>query len=238
MALTLEQVDAIREAVRAWRRARGLSGLPPDGHEQIIEVMLERPPVSARCSRSAACDVDVTVSPATVRICGTIISRQESRPTASTTPHGEVDPGRVGAELHRRGAAGTARCGASEPASDHLLFVSRNYTPDDQQHPPTAPDYLAEAGIKGVTLHRSAAPSPRCSTGQGSLVPSRPSCWGTRPRRSRNSTTSSPTRPSTPSRPRSSKRRPGVRRRAGRAMNDERHTLSHVEGKRVSCCQP
>ena len=41
MALTLKEVEAIRRAVRSWRREEGLSGPKPDGQlEQIIEVML------------------------------------------------------------------------------------------------------------------------------------------------------------------------------------------------------
>lgn len=75
MALTLDQVEAIRRATRSWRRAPGTPGPPPDGQlEQIIEVMLG---TSARIGEVLAirrCDVDVTVSPATVRICGTIVS--------------------------------------------------------------------------------------------------------------------------------------------------------------------
>jgi integrase len=75
MALSAAQVDAIRLAVRTWRRAPGLSGPPPDGQlEQIIEVMLG---TSARIGEVLAirrCDVDVTSSPATVRIAGTIVS--------------------------------------------------------------------------------------------------------------------------------------------------------------------
>lgn len=75
MALTLDEVEAIRDAVRSWRRAPGTPGPPPDGQlEQIIEVMLG---TSARIGEVLAirkCDVDVTVTPATVRICGTIVS--------------------------------------------------------------------------------------------------------------------------------------------------------------------
>jgi hypothetical protein len=41
MALSSAQVDAIRLAVRTWRRGPGIPGPPPDGQlEQIIEVML------------------------------------------------------------------------------------------------------------------------------------------------------------------------------------------------------
>ena len=61
--------------------APGFSGPPPDGQlEQIIEVMLG---TSARIGEVLAirkCDVDVTVSPATVRICGTIVS-PKGKPT-------------------------------------------------------------------------------------------------------------------------------------------------------------
>ena len=63
MALTIEQVEAIRRAVRGWRRGSGLPGPPPDGQlEQIIEVMLG---TSARIGEVLAirkCDVDVTRS--------------------------------------------------------------------------------------------------------------------------------------------------------------------------------
>ena len=132
MALTLEQVDAIRGAVRSWRRAPGTPGPPPDGQlEQIIEVMLG---TSARIGEVLAirkCDVDVTVSPATVRICGTIVSptgkptyRQPHPKTAgllapigkerqAVTPEPHVSPQDVfgGVESSTAGG-GTGRCRA------------------------------------------------------------------------------------------------------------------------------
>lgn len=74
-ALTVEQVETIRDAAHRWRREPGLCGPPPDGQlGQIIDVMLG---TSARIGEVLAirkCDVDVTSSPATVRICGTIVS--------------------------------------------------------------------------------------------------------------------------------------------------------------------
>lgn len=80
-ALTVEEINVIREAAGSWRRGAGFSGPPPDGQlEQIIEVMLG---TSARIGEVLAirkCDVDVTVSPATVRICGTIVS-PKGKPT-------------------------------------------------------------------------------------------------------------------------------------------------------------
>lgn len=64
----------------------GLSGPPPDGQlERTIEVLLG---TSARIGEVRAvrkCDVDLTVSPATVRICGTSCRRKASRPIASST---------------------------------------------------------------------------------------------------------------------------------------------------------
>lgn len=51
MALTVVQIEAIRHAVRSWRRGSGLCGPKPDGQlEAIIEVMLG---TSARTDTSA-----------------------------------------------------------------------------------------------------------------------------------------------------------------------------------------
>ena len=97
----------------SWRRAPGTPGPPPDGQlEQIIEVMLG---TSARIGEVLAirkCDVDVTVSPATVRICGTIVS-----------PAGQADA--TGSRIRRRRSrpgwsrsrASRLRCSASDLSS-------------------------------------------------------------------------------------------------------------------------
>jgi integrase len=75
MSLTLDQVEAIRDATRNWRRGPAVSGPPPGGQlEQIIEIMLGTSARSGEVLAIRRCDVDVTVSPATVRICGTIVS--------------------------------------------------------------------------------------------------------------------------------------------------------------------
>ncbi|WP_211223206.1 tyrosine-type recombinase/integrase [Propionicicella superfundia] len=155
MALTSAQVDAIRVAVRGWRRSTGLSGPKPDGQlEQIIEVMLG---TSGRIGEVLAirkCDVDVTVTPARVRICGRIIS-----PTGKPTyrqPHPKTEKStRVvsvpsfTAEVIRQRLVVLA----DEP-DDHLLFFSRNHTPLTTNNVRRRlRTILEEAGIEGVTLH-------------------------------------------------------------------------------------
>lgn len=129
-ALTLAEVDAIRAAVRAWRRHDGLPGPPPDGQlELIIEVMLGS---SARIGEVLALrkrDVDVTCTPARVRICGTIVSpkgapthRQEHPKTSSSVRTVAVPS--FAADAIRQRLVVLAGAG-----DDALLFVSRNGTP-------------------------------------------------------------------------------------------------------------
>lgn len=155
MALTIQEVEAIRRAARSWRRDEGLSGPKPDGQlEQIIEVMLG---TSARIGEVLAirkCDVDVTGSPATVRLCGTIVSpsgkpthRQAHPKTMKSTRTVSVPS--FTAEVVR---ARLVKIAAEEP--DHLLFFTRNDTPlttNNVRRRLRA--VLAEAGIEGVTPH-------------------------------------------------------------------------------------
>ena len=155
MALTLEQVEAIRAAVRGWRRGPGVPGPPPDGQlEQIIDVMLG---TSARIGEVLAirkCDVDVTVSPARVRICGTIVSpagrptyRQNHPKTQKSTRVVSVPS--FAAEVIRRRLVVVA-----DQSPECLLFQTRNGTPlttNNVRRRLRA--VLAEAEIDGVTPH-------------------------------------------------------------------------------------
>jgi integrase len=155
VALTAKQVDAIRAAVRGWRRGPGVPGPPPDGQlEQIIEVMLG---TSARIGEVLAirkCDVDVTVSPATVRLSGTIVTpkgqpthRQHHPKTMKSTRTMSVPS--FTAEVLRERLV-TAACGDPE----HLIFYSRNGTPlttNNVRRRLRA--VLEQAGIEGVTPH-------------------------------------------------------------------------------------
>jgi integrase len=155
MALTAGQVERIRAAARNWRRGPGFAGPPPDGQlEQIIEVMLG---TSARIGEVLAirkCDVDVTSSPPTVRLCGTIISpagkpthRQAHPKTAKSTRTVSV-PG-FSAEVLR---ARLVKVAYEEP--EHLIFFTRNGTPlttNNVRRRLRA--VFDEAGIVGVTPH-------------------------------------------------------------------------------------
>jgi integrase len=130
LALTVEQVEAIRRAVSTWRRWEGLSGRKPDGQlEQIIEVMLG---TSARIGEVLAickCDVDVTRTPATVRICGTIVSpagkptHRQGNPKTSKSTRTVSVPSFTAEVLRERLVVV-----ASEDI-EHLIFFSRNHTP-------------------------------------------------------------------------------------------------------------
>ncbi len=154
-ALTVEQIDAIRTAARSWRRGAGFSGPPPDGQlEQIIEVMLG---TSARIGELLAirmCDVNVTVSPATVRICGTIVSpkgkpthRQHHPKTRKSTRTISVPS--FAAEVLRERLVLIA---GEDP--EHLIFFSRNHTPLTTNNIRRRLRAVLEgAEIEGVTPH-------------------------------------------------------------------------------------
>jgi integrase len=155
MALTVEQVEAIRRAVRSWRRESGLAGPKPDGQlEQIIEVMLG---TSARIGEVLAirkCDVDVTVTPATVRICGTIVSpkgkptHRQHHPKSQKSTRTVSVPSFAAEVLRQR----LVLIAGEEP--EHLIFSSRNHTPlttNNVRRRLRA--VLDEAGITGVTPH-------------------------------------------------------------------------------------
>jgi integrase len=154
-ALNENPVETIRAAVRGWRRGPGLPGPPPDGQlEQIIEVMLG---TSARIGEVLAirkCDVDVTVSPARVRICGTIVSpagkpthRQQQPKTQKSTRVVSVPS--FAAEAIRQRLVVVA----DEPG-EHLLFVTRNGTPLTTNNiRRRLRAVLSDAGIEGVSPH-------------------------------------------------------------------------------------
>lgn len=155
MALTIGQVDAIRAAVRGWRRGGGFAGPPPDGQlEQVIEVMLG---TSARIGEVLAirrCDVDATTSPATVRLCGTIVSpagkptHRQSHPKTMKSTRSVSVPSFTAEALRAR----LVSIASEDP--EHLIFFSRNGTPLTTNNiRRRLRAVLDEAGIVGVTPH-------------------------------------------------------------------------------------
>lgn len=155
VALTLNQVQAIRAAVLAWRTGAGLPGPKPDGQlGPIIEVMLG---TSARIGEVLAirtCDIDVTCAPPTVHIGGTIISPKgtptyrQDHPKTSTSRRTVSVPSFTAQVLRQR----LVLVADEEP--EHLLFFSRNHTPlttNNVRRRLRA--IMDEAGIGGVTPH-------------------------------------------------------------------------------------
>lgn len=155
MALTAPQIEAIRAAARGWRRGPGVPGPPPDGQlEQIIEAMLG---TSARIGEVLAirkCDIDVTSSPATVRICGTIVSpagkptRRQPHPKTTKSTRTVAVPGFTAEVLRARLVK------VASEDSKHLIFFTRNGTPLTTNNiRRRLRAVLDEAGILGVTPH-------------------------------------------------------------------------------------
>ncbi|WP_207559521.1 MULTISPECIES: tyrosine-type recombinase/integrase [unclassified Nocardioides] len=154
-ALTDTQVERIRAAARSWRRGPGFAGPPPDGQlEQIIEVMLG---TSARIGEVLAirkCDVDATRDPATVRICGTIVSpagkptQRQSHPKTMKSTRTVSVPSFAAEVLRDR----LVKVASAD--SEHLIFYTRNGTPLTTNNVRRRLRAVLEvAGIEGVTPH-------------------------------------------------------------------------------------
>lgn len=134
-ALTAAEVNAIRAVIKAWEQSRGTSGPNPDGQlGQIVEVMLG---TSARIGEVLAIrrrDLDLTTTPATLRICGTVISERgvgtyrQEHPKTDGSNRVIALPSFTAAALRRRMAtvAGSlvGRVGVLQP---------RGYAADDRE---------------------------------------------------------------------------------------------------------
>ena len=90
-ALSATEVNAVRAVIKAWEQARGGCGPNPDGQlGQVVEVMLG---TSARIGEVLAirrCDLDVTTTPATLRISGTVVSQRGAGTFRPDLAHGGV----------------------------------------------------------------------------------------------------------------------------------------------------
>ncbi|MFP3715093.1 tyrosine-type recombinase/integrase [Puerhibacterium sp. TATVAM-FAB25] len=154
-ALTLAEIQAVRHAVRSWRRGAGLPGPKPDGQlEAIVEVMLG---TSARIGEVLAIrkgDVDVTGSPATLWIAGTVVylkgagTYRQDHPKTSSSRRRVAVPSFAAEALRQRLVA------VADEEPDHLLFFSRNHTPLSTANVRARlRKVLEEAKIVGVTPH-------------------------------------------------------------------------------------
>ena len=154
-ALTATEVNAIRAVIKAWEHTRGTCGPNPDGQlGQIVEVMLG---TSARIGEVLAirrCDLDVTTTPATLRICGTIVT--ERGVGTYRQPHPKTDRSNRVVALPTFTAEAIRRrlsvMGARSP--DALVFQSREGTPLTTANVRRQlRKVLGDAGIEGVHPH-------------------------------------------------------------------------------------
>ncbi|WP_285106374.1 site-specific integrase [Promicromonospora sp. MEB111] len=155
-ALTLEQIQAIRVAARTWRRGDAkVPGPKPDGQlEVIIEVMLGS---SLRIGEVLALrkrDIDLTTTPATLRVAGTIVSPKgrptyrQPHPKTRTSVRRIAIPSYTATALRDR----LVDLAGHEPGT--LVFRTRNGTPLTTNNiRRRLRDVLATAGTTGVTPH-------------------------------------------------------------------------------------
>ena len=154
-ALTPVEVDAVRAAIRWWEQGQSASGPKPDGQLGLaVEVMLG---TSARIGEVLAIrrrDVDVTSSPPTIRIAGTLVDSRDrpifrqDHPKTARSRRTVALPSFAAEAVRRRLTQ------MDDRSLDALLFSSREGTP-------LMPNNLRRqmrsamkaAGITGVTPH-------------------------------------------------------------------------------------
>lgn len=153
-ALTSEQILAIRTAARTWRTEKGMLGPRPDGQvRDLIEVMLGSATRIGEALALRRCDVDMTASPPTIHIGGTIVVRKGKGVLRQPKPKTD-ESNRVvavppfAAEVIRRRLTATA--GKDD---EHLLFFTRVGTPLAPYNARrTFREILKLAGLEGVEI--------------------------------------------------------------------------------------
>ncbi|GAA1784567.1 tyrosine-type recombinase/integrase [Nostocoides veronense] len=154
-ALSATEVNAIRAVIKAWELSSGTSGPNPDGQlGQIVEVMLG---TSARIGEVLAIrrrDLDLTTTPATLRICGTVISERgvgtyrQEHPKTDRSNRVVALPSFTAEALRRRLAI------MADHSLDALVFRSREGTPLTTANVRRQlRKVLGAAGIEGVSPH-------------------------------------------------------------------------------------
>ncbi len=154
-ALTLEQIQAIRAAARTWRRDLKVPGPRPDGQlEVIIEVMLGSSLRIGEVLALRRCDVDLTTSPATLRVSGTIVSPKGKPTYRQPHPKTRTSQRRIAIPSYTAEALRDRLIHLAGQPSDTLIFRTRNGTPLTTNNiRRRLRDVLAAAGISGVTPH-------------------------------------------------------------------------------------
>jgi integrase len=154
-ALTYQHLEVVRAAVRGWRRGDGLSEPRPDGQlEAIIEVMVGS---SARIGEALAlrrCDVDVTTTPATIRISGTVVSLKGQPTYRRPRPKSRRSVRRMAVPSYTAEALRKRLVEVADQAPDALVFQTRNGTPLTTNNVRRRlREILAETGLTWVTPH-------------------------------------------------------------------------------------
>lgn len=165
-ALTSAEVNAIRAVIKAWEQSRGTSGPNPDGQlRQIVEVMLG---TSARIGEVLAIrrrDLDLTTTPATLRICGTVISERGCRHlSAGASEDRPLQPGDRPTVVHRRGAAPPDRPHAGPLARRAGVLQPPGHAADDGQCATPAPEGPRRRRHRG--RHAAHVPADRRHRGE------------------------------------------------------------------------
>lgn len=130
-ALTDEQLTLIRRAAREWRTGEHMLGPRPDGQvRDVIEVMLGTATRIGEVLAIRKCDLDMTASPPTMDINGTLVVRTgagvirqvkpKSDKSTESSPCRRLRP-RLSAPGSRASAAPRRTTCSSSPATGHLL---------------------------------------------------------------------------------------------------------------------
>jgi len=154
-ALTPQEVNAIRVAVRVWEAGSAMSGPKPDGQlSAIIEVMLG---TSARIGEALAIrrsDVDVTSAHPSVAIRGTIVTPRGMAPYRQDHPKTARSRRTVAIPSFTAEALRLRLAKMDDTTPDALVFTSRTGTALTTNNVRRQLRHVLDlAGIEGVTPH-------------------------------------------------------------------------------------
>ncbi|MCP2032596.1 integrase [Okibacterium sp. HSC-33S16] len=155
-ALTAPEVNVIRAAIARWEAGEDhVSGPKPDGQlGAIVEVMLG---TSARIGEVLAIrkrDVDITSAVPSIRLAGTIVSRNGERTFRQDHPKTAKSRRVVALPTFTADAVRRRLANAGSMGLDSLLFQSRDGTPLTTANVRRQLRHvLGGAGIEGVTPH-------------------------------------------------------------------------------------